>query len=292
MANETSEKTGWVEGDPDEASAAYEKWLEGKDRRGARKPPDGDSMWQILPRRAGETRFGKWVGPFLTGVYVHFAKDPADPDQVVAVGICPRKTMNQPCDFMCGYVSLLRKSGSEADDKLAGDMAATEHVLCAAVELGAKDPQPEALEVPQKAFRALMTIYGDKGNGTDFTHPKTGRPVIFNKVGKGFNTVYTVRPAVKAAPIRDPKWLERIPDLSKCFDLLDQEAVKARLTGPQEQEPWAAGDRQVEGPRPDPEPEARGETVDLVKDPVTGVEMTREEYDALAARRAAKRGGK
>lgn len=238
-----SEARGWVETDVDEADKAYEEWGEGKER--AVKPPQGESTWWICPAMPGADQ---GAVPFLDGTYVHFVHDPRNPESLLAVGICPTKTRNQPCSW-CAFMSKMRKSGAltEADQKYVDDEAAKEHILCHAIRLDGDDDdlKVEFMDLPIGCYKQLNQVLRDKKNGRDFTHPEKGAPVIFTREGKGLKTKYFVRLAnPRPLPKDGIALLATRVELTKVYGELDHEGL-ASLAASALGHPAAGADRQL-----------------------------------------------
>lgn len=266
----------WEETNVDKVGADYEEWSKGKTR--VVKPPAGTSSWWILPAMKG-----KGGNPFKFGVYVHFVKDPRNPTNILAVGICPSKTRNEPC-AICPVLSALRKTGVPADKELADDMSAAENIMCNAVQLSSTAPEVVILGLSMGVYKFLSQTLRDKVNGTDFTHPMTGRSVIIEKEGTLLNTKYTPRLAANPIPggLPNKKWLEQMNDLDAVFEELDHEALGNTLrlaigpaAGAQPAGQAASGgavaqapaQRQLEGTAP----AANTSGIDdLVEDPISG----------------------
>lgn len=266
---DNNEKT-WEETNVDRVGESYEEWAKGRTR--VVKPPAGTSSWWILPAMKG-----KGGDPIKTGVYVHFVKDPRNPSNILAVGICPSKTRNEPC-AVCPFLSTLRKTGNAADAELAKDMAAGENIICNAVQLSAQNPEVVILGLSQTVYKFMAQTLRDKVVGTDFTNPNTGRSIIIEKEGEGLKTKYVPRLAANPIPggLPNKKWLEQMFDLDAVFEELDHVAIAKTLAGelPASREAGAppagavAGSQQRQLPAasaaPSPGPE------DLVEDPISG----------------------
>lgn len=266
----SNEMQTWEETNVDQVGKDYEDWSKGKTR--VVKPPSGTSSWWVLPAMKG-----KGGNPFKSGVYVHFVKDPKNPGNIIAVGICPSKTRNEPCG-VCPFLSMLRRTGVAADKELADDMAAAENIMCNAVQLSAQNPQVEILGLSMGVYKFLAQTLRDKVNGTDFTHPLTGRPVLIEKEGSLLNTKYTPRLAANPIPggLPNKKWLEQMNDLDMVFEELDHEAIARTLTAAATPAQIAsvgaqpAASQDVERlPAPALLP-AKQEPEDLIEDPISG----------------------
>ncbi len=236
---------GWVETDIDQSEKDYEEW--GKGREIAKKPPDGKSTWWICPARAGATQ---GAVPFLTGTYVHFVHDPRNPDSLLAVGVCPTKTRNQPCTW-CAFLSRLRKQQgglTEADQEYVDNEAAKENILVNAIRLDGEEDtlKVEPLIIPVMAFKTLNQILRDRKDGRDFTHPTKGSPVIFEREGKLIKTRYSARLAnPRPLPAEGVALLDSMIELEKVYPELDHEGLKAIAVIPGEAPAAVGADRQL-----------------------------------------------
>lgn len=248
----TTNERGWVETDVDEAEKAYAEWGEGKER--AVKPPPGKSTWWICPAMPGASQ---GAVPFLDGTYVHFIHDPRSPSTLLAVGICPTKTRNQPCSW-CSFLSKVRKLGhmTDADIEYVEGEAGKEHVLCHAIRLDGDDDtlKVEFMDLPIGCYKTLNQILRDRRDGRDFTHPEKGAPVIFEREGKGLKTKYSVRLAnPRPLPKEGMALLVERVGLDKVYGELDHEGLAAVANnalasfGGAPADPAAPTSRQIEG---------------------------------------------
>jgi hypothetical protein len=262
----------WVPTDVDHAKKEYEDWEAGKTR--TVKPPVGKSVWFILPARRGGSQ---GPTPFRKGQYVHFVRDPANVENVLAVGICPSKTRNEPCS-VCPFLGRLRATGSPADKELGEKMAAKEHIICNAVRLDVDDPKVEILQLSSGVYGDLNKILRDKVEGVDFSNPTKGRAIIIERVGTGkTDTKYSCRLGAKEIALPKMAWLDEMSDLDNVFEELDMDGLKRTLAG----DPPAP--RPVSGSAPSggevtgsgeqkalPEQPSRAGAIDMVEDPITG----------------------
>jgi hypothetical protein len=261
----------YIPTDVDHVAKQYDDWEAGRTR--AVRPPAGKSVWFILPARIGASQ---GANPFLLGQYVHFVKDPRNPSNILGVGLCPSKTRNAPC-AVCPFLSQLKKTGNAADLELAGDMSASETIICNAVRLDVDDPKVEILHVPATVHKFCGTTLRDKADGYDFSNPAKGKTVIIEKTGSGkTGTRYTARLSQKELALPNMAWLDQMNDLDKVFEELDQEAIGRSLAGggapPREPGQPAPASRQVgaeEQKQLPPAPDRAG-AIDMVEDPITG----------------------
>jgi gp32-like DNA binding protein len=265
----TTNEQAWQETDLDHAEADYTEWGKGKTR--TVKPPPGRSVWWIMPARKGAKQ---GATPFKRGTYIHFVRDPRNPENMLAVGICPSKTRNEPC-AVCPFLSKMRKTGNAADIDLADQMSAKEFILANVVNLEPKGAYSvEIMQIMIDPYKILNDILKDRKTGVDFTHPLKGYPVVFEKKGSSKNdTEYSARLAPRQSPLPDMKLLEQMHDLDTVFEEMNHQSLALTLAGnapparqPGEAVEGAADQKQIAGAPADTKPGA----IEMVQDPLTG----------------------
>jgi hypothetical protein len=144
--------------------------------------------------------------------------------------VCPRRDVFGPKkdapDEYCDYADQMRQHRStlikdskewKETDKAVRDYGAQYRTFFAIVDMKQPSlgPRPWAVSGKRMPKKIYGCCYDDQGEWRDITDADSGRDVLIQRVGTGFNdTEYpTVRAAEQATRLADPVWLENYPDV-------------------------------------------------------------------------------
>jgi hypothetical protein len=187
----------------------------------------GRNMIRILPpwEKGRKSPFYK--------AWVHYVKNPAKPQENGRPFLCPSKMEGKRC-IVCEKVSALRRSGNEIDKEIASDLSASRQIYANVVNLDDVERGVQVMKFGKTIYQELLAYMdpADPENVGDLTHPKTGYNVVIDRKGKGKNdTKYSVRIARKSSVIASPEWLGKLNNLIEVVDEMNDEKVRAIMSG-------------------------------------------------------------
>lgn len=175
--------------------------------------------------------------PFFR-TWIHYIKNPADPDAKGKPMVCPLKTRQRPC-LVCQEISRLRRTGSEADKNAADSLKATRHVYANAVDMNEAEKGVQIFRVPLGAFEFMISLLSPKRDASGeliedriyFPDPDSGYAIIIEKTGSGLKTKYpVVKLAQKPSSIK-AEWLTQLKNLEAAIGHMDNDTIRAILEG-------------------------------------------------------------
>lgn len=204
--------------DIDAAKSDWETDKKASERTKAHRPHDGEHLYRFLPKRKGAKH-----PHFYRIVYIHYLRNPRDPDGLLMVGLCPSKMEDKEC-VLCSSASKLRKK-TNMDWKQIRDLGLSpQRKIYAGVvrlkndgtPLSGDDGKPFVMDLPYSVEEQIMPLL-DKASIRfygDIAHPFTGVNVAIERTGKGREgTEYAATPFQKPIPLADLEWLKDLPDL-------------------------------------------------------------------------------
>lgn len=148
---------------------------------------------------------------------------------------CPRMMSRPPkaCPI-CEERDRLLNSSREADRKSAGSLKPKLRVITEVVNLTNEDERDKGVQLfayGRQINDALSGILQAGKMGGDFTHKKSGFPILIVREGEGVDTNY---PTISATPDRGPvegEWLLDRHDLDRYTKLPTREEMEGALKG-------------------------------------------------------------
>lgn len=203
------------------------------------KPPMGKSRWRILPGWRPEEPL-----VFSHDFAQHWIKEPnpAGGEPILkGVFVCDDKTFGQPCDA-CAQISAIRmgmKSAGlvkeSAPFKMIDEMASGLVTLVNALRTdGAqKSDQPIMLGLGTTAFSAYLALLALRAEeGRNILELETGKDIIIERTGSGFDTKYSVTDVSEPTSI-DPVVMTKLVNIDAYVEAERQKgASKTGLLAP------------------------------------------------------------
>lgn len=234
----SNEDTEWQDVDVKKVDEQYSTWKSAGERKFARKPPMGRSVWRAAPPRKDRD-----PTPFKEA-WVHEIYHPVTGDFVLS-GECPIKSGKGPVCTVCAENSRLRKTGNAADKERAKNLRAKMKMFMSAAQLAAAEGQEDfkpdegfvPLELAIDAYKTLQEAFHETvAAGGNFTHPDTGLDLVFVRTPKkGPNgeswSDTTVKLAAKSTPLKNREWLKKLPDLELVAGQFNNEQAAALFRG-------------------------------------------------------------
>lgn len=173
------------------------------------KPPEGKSVWRILP---GWNKDEPAV--FFHAFGQHYIKG-TDGKIKVVIG-CVDRTYEKSCDICDMIAEAIKSAPDDATRDAIKDMRAQQVYLVNAVRVDGKEGEretPVIMAMPKTLFEgALMDALQEYGE--EMLDLDEGNDVVITREGKGFDTRYSlvVRSQKKSTPVAESVW-------QKCIDL-------------------------------------------------------------------------
>lgn len=189
------------------------------------KLAEGDNAIRFLPPKPGA------ASPLLR-TYNHYLDMP---DGRTISFNCPRMMAKRAC-AVCFKAQQLADSNNQVDQKAGRKMFPRLRVYANIVDRAAEDLGVQIYAFGKQIMDDLLAIRGNPRKGGNFTHPVTGRDIIINRTGTGKDTRYSVTPDVQGSPLHADSstvdyWLEMAYDLDALAIVLDDDAIRAKLSG-------------------------------------------------------------
>lgn len=235
----SSDDTEWQDVDMGVVDAQADEVKKAGERRFARKVPMGRSVWRAAPPRKDRP-----ATPFKV-VWVHEIRHPQT-DEFLFSGECPLKSGKGSACAACAEASRRARTAVTAKDKEAAKKfrARQKPFMNAgqiAPAVGQEDFKPDEgfvpLELAWDCYKTLNDAFHETlAAGGNFTHPDTGRELVFERTPKtGPNgekwSDTVVKLAVQQTPLRKREWLKKIPDLELVAGDFSNAQVEALLRG-------------------------------------------------------------
>lgn len=193
------------------------------------KLKEGKNVLRFLPPKSAKDK-----NPFFK-TYIHYLRNPAQPERSGRPVICPQKTTGKPC-ILCAKVSQLRRTGNPTDKEIASDLSSSMRILANVVDLQDSQKGVQVYEFGQVIYKELLSYMRkpeeDPSAVGNFTHPETGYNVVIERTGTTKETTrYQVRTAKAASPLANMDWLTQMHDLPATISAISDEKIQAILEG-------------------------------------------------------------
>lgn len=234
----STEETEWQDVDVEAVDKQYDAYKMAGERKFARKPPMGKSVWRAAPPRKDRP-----PTPFKEA-WVHDVNHPVTGDYMFS-GECPLKSGKGTFCAACKEVSRLRKSIDKAEKERGDRLRARMHVYISAAQLapahGQEDFKPDEgfvpLELAKDAYDTLAKAFKETvAAGGNFTHPDTGYDLVFERTprkGPNGENWSDTKVLLARAPskLKNREWLKKLPDLEMVAGQFSNEQVTALFRG-------------------------------------------------------------